>query len=98
LWLKNNGYGNSIILGQAELMRLAFYADSEFIPIPKMSYEDIIRFAKDSKARLLVIDKEATDRLSPNFLAKVTSKDLLPIHVGGIKTSKDPIMVFRILD
>jgi hypothetical protein len=98
LWLKNNGYANSIILGRAELMRLAFYADSEFIPVPKGSYEDIVRFAREKKASLLVVDKKVMDRLSPNFLAKVTSKDLLPIHVGGIKTSKDPIMVFRVLD
>jgi 4-amino-4-deoxy-L-arabinose transferase-like glycosyltransferase len=98
LWLKNNGYANSIILGQAELMRLAFYADSEFIPIPKGSYEDIIKFARKEKASLLVIDKAMMDRLSPSFLGKVTSEDLLPINVGGAKTPKHPIIVFRILD
>jgi hypothetical protein len=38
------------------------------------------------------------DRLSPSFLGKVTSEDLLPINVGGAKTPKHPIIVFRILD
>jgi hypothetical protein len=98
LWLKNNGYANSIILGRAELMRLGFYADSEFIPIPKGSYEEIIRFARERKASLLVVDKEVMDRLSPNFLDKVSSKDMIPIHMAGIKTSKDPIVVFWVLD
>lgn len=98
LWLKNNGYANSIILGRAELMRLAFYADSEFIPIPKGSYEDIIRFARERKASLLVVDKEVMDRLSPNFLDKISSKDMIPIHMAGIKTSKDPIVVFWVFD
>ena len=98
LWLKNNGYANSIILGRAELMRLAFYADSEFIPIPKGSYEDIIRFARERKASLLVADKEVMDRLPPNFLDKVSSKDMIPIPMAGIKTSKDPIVVFWVFD
>ena len=98
LWLKNNGYSNSIILGQDKLARLAFYAESEFIPLPKGTYEDIIRFAKERKASLLVIHKEVMDRLSPNFLGKVTSKDLLPIDITGIKASKYPILVFRIID
>jgi hypothetical protein len=100
LWLKNNGYANSVILGQAELMRLAFYADSKFIPIPKGSNEDIIRFAREKKGSLLVIDKEVMvmDRQSPNFLGKVTSKDLQPIDITGIKASNYPILVFRIID
>ena len=98
LWLKNNGYSNSIILGQDKLARLAFYAESEFIPLPKGTYEDIIRFARERKVSLLVIDKEVMDRLSPKFLGKVTSKDLQPIDITGIKTSKYPILVFRIID
>jgi 4-amino-4-deoxy-L-arabinose transferase-like glycosyltransferase len=97
-WLKNNGYANSMILGRAELMRLAFYADSEFIPIPKGSYENIIKFARERKARLLVIDKEVMDRLSPNFLDKVTTRDLQPIDITGIKTYKYTILVFRIIE
>lgn len=97
-WLKNNGYANSIVLGQAELFRLAFYADSEFIPTPKGTYEDIIRFARERRVNLLVIDKGAMDSLSPHFFDKVSSKDLQPIDITGIKTFKYPILVFRIID
>jgi hypothetical protein len=97
-WLKNNGYANSIILGQAELMRLAFYADSEFIPISKGSYEDIVRFAREKKASLLVVDKKVMDRVSPNFLDKISSEDLLPIYRAGMKSSTGPIMVFQVLE
>jgi hypothetical protein len=98
LWLKNNGHANSIILGRAELMRLAFYADSEFIPIPKGSCEDIIKFARERKGCLLLIDKEVMDKWSPNFLDRVSSRDLKPIFMAGIKTSKDPILVFRVIN
>ena len=98
LWLKNNGYSNSIIFGGDKLARLAFYAESEFIPLPKGTYEDIIRFARERKVSLLVIDKGAMDRLSPHFFEKVTSKDLQPIDITGIKASKYPILVFRIID
>jgi hypothetical protein len=97
-WLKNNGYANSIVLGQAELFRLAFYADSEFIPTPKGTYEDIIRFARERKVSLLVIDKEVMDKWSTNFLREVSSRDLKPINMAGIKASKDSIVVFRVID
>jgi 4-amino-4-deoxy-L-arabinose transferase-like glycosyltransferase len=97
-WLKNNGYASSIILGRAELRRLAFYAESEFIPIPKGSYEDIIRFARKKKVNLLVVDREVMERGSPNFLDEVSSRDLKPIHMAEIKDPKDPLMVFRVLD
>ena len=98
LWLKNNGYVNSIILGQTDLMRLAFYAESEFIPIPKGSCEDIIEFAKKRRANLLVIDKRVMDKWSSNFLDKISSGDLKPINMAGIKTPQDIVMVFLVSD
>ena len=100
--LRDNGYSHSIIMGQQELahdlFRMAFYAESEFIPLPKGTYEDVMRFAKERKARLLVVDKGAMNRLPLHFFDKVSSKDLVPIDITGIKASKYPILVFRIID
>jgi hypothetical protein len=96
LWLKNNGFANSIIVGRADVMRLAFYADSEFIPIPKGSCEDTIRFAKQRKANLLVIDQGMMDQWSVKSLDQMTCEDLKPITMAGIKASKDSVMVLQV--
>jgi hypothetical protein len=96
LWLKNNGFANSIIVGRANVMRLAFYADSEFIPIPKGSCEDTIRFAKQRKANLLVIDQGMMDQWSVKSLDQITCEDLKPITMAGIKASKDSVMVLQV--
>jgi hypothetical protein len=93
LWLKHNRYANSIILGEDEFARLAFYADSEFVPIPKGTYQDIIKFAREKGARLLVVDKKTIDNLSPHFLDKISPTDLESINITG---SKYAIIVFRL--
>ncbi|MFX0195648.1 MAG: ArnT family glycosyltransferase [Candidatus Hodarchaeota archaeon] len=94
LWLKQNGHAHSIIIGQLDFSRLAFYADGEFIQLPRGYYEDVMRFAREKKANLLVINEKTIDRFSPNFLNLVSPKDLQQIYIPGIKTPKYATMVF----
>lgn len=96
LWLKNNGYAHSIIVGRVEFIRLAFYAEGEFIELPKGSYQDITRFARQQKADLLVISEKTIDHLSPGFLEKISPRDLQRIDIPGIKTPKYGTTVFLI--
>ena len=96
LWLRNNGYAHSTILGQHEFARLAFYADGKFIPFLKRSYEDIIRFAREEKVNLLVINKNTIDHLSPHFLDMVSPRDLHQIDMSEVRTDKYAIMVFQV--
>jgi len=96
LWLKNNGYAHSIIVGQNEFNRLAFYAEGEFIDLSKGNYQDIIRFAWEKKARLLVINQKTIDQISPLFLEKIALRDLQRIYIPGIKTPKYATTVFLI--
>jgi 4-amino-4-deoxy-L-arabinose transferase-like glycosyltransferase len=96
LWLRDHGYAHSAIMGEGDFGRLAFYADSEFIELPKGSYQDIIRFAREKKADLLVIDQETIDQFSPLFLEKITPKDLQRINIPDIKTPKYATAVFLI--
>lgn len=97
-WLKNNGYAHSIIVGQEDFDRLAFYADSEFIQLPKGKYEEIIKFARERKANLLIIDKMAIDRLGSHFFDRISPQDLEPIKLTGIRASQNGMMVFRVID
>jgi hypothetical protein len=94
LWLKDHGYAHSIIMGQGEFFRLAFYADGELIELSKGNYQDIIRFAKEKNANLLVINKRTIDHFSPGFLEKISPKDLQRIDIPGIKTPKYATTVF----
>jgi hypothetical protein len=98
LWLKHNGQAHSIIMGQLDFPRLAFYADGDFIQLPRGSYEDIVRFAREKKANLLVINGKTIDRFSPNFLNLVSDRDLQRIYIPGIKTPKYATLVFQVKD
>jgi hypothetical protein len=98
LWLKKNGYAHSVIVGQHEFLRLAFYADGEFIHLSRGSYQDIMRFIREKKADVLVINARTIDRFSPNFLELVSHKDLQRIHIPGIKTPKYATLVFWVKD
>ena len=98
LWLKHNGQAHSIIIGQLDFSRLAFYADGDFIQLPRGSYEDIVRFAREKKAKLLVINGKTIDRFSPNFLNLVSPGDLQRINIPGIKTPKYATLVFRVTE
>lgn len=96
LWLKGHGYASSTIAGQYEFIRLAFYADGEFIEIPKGNYRDIIRFAREKNAKVLVINKKTIDYFSPHFLELVSPRDLQQISIPEIKTPKYATTVFKV--
>jgi hypothetical protein len=96
LWLKNNGYAHSSIAAQGEFTRLVFYADGVFILLPKGTYQDIMRFAREKEANLLVINEKTIDHFSPNFSNSVSSRDLQRIHIRGIKTPQYGTLVFRV--
>jgi 4-amino-4-deoxy-L-arabinose transferase-like glycosyltransferase len=96
LWLRDHGYAHSVIVGQYEFARLAFYADGEFIELSKGSYQDTIRFAREKEGDLLVINQKTIDHLSPGFLEKVSPRDLQRIDIRGIKTPKYTTTVFLV--
>lgn len=98
LWLKHNGHAHSIILGQPDFSRLAFYADGDFIQLSQGSYEDIVRFTREKKGNLLVINGKTIDRFSSNFLDLVSPRDLQRISIPGIKTPKYATLVFRVTE
>ena len=96
LWLRDHGYAHCVIMGQREFARLVFYADGEFVHLPKGSYEDIVRFAREKKVTLLVINKKTIGYISPHFLEEVSPNDLQKIDIPGIKTPKYATTVFLV--
>lgn len=96
VWLREHGYAQSIIVGQYEFTRLAFYADGEFFELPKGSYQEMMKFAKEKEGDLLVLNEKTIDHLSPGFLQKISPRDLQRIDIAGIQTPKYATMVFLI--
>jgi len=97
VWLREHGYAHSIIVGQYEFIRLAFYADGDFFDLPKGSYQKMMKFAKEKEGNLLVLNEKTIDHLSPDFLQKISPRDLQRIDIAGIQTPKYATMVFLII-
>ena len=96
LWLKGHGYAHSTIMAQREFVRLAFYADGEFIDIAEGSYEDIMIFAREINANLLVVNRNTINRLSPHFFDMISPRDLQRITIPSIPTPHYATTVFLI--
>jgi|GEM_PF-6327545 len=95
IWLKDHGFAHSVIAGQREFVRLAFYADSTFISLPKMaSYENVMKFLHERKATLFIINGKTIENFCPDFWQKLSSKELQRIYIKGVKTPKYSTMVF----
>jgi hypothetical protein len=55
IWLKQNGYQGSVIMGPKKFLRLAFYADAKFMEMPD-SWEKAIETIRKDGVRILVVD------------------------------------------
>ena len=70
IWLKENGYGGSAIMGPSRLSRLAFYAEARFIEMPG-SWEKVIESIHQNGVRIVVVDSCATERDYPGLRANL---------------------------
>jgi asparagine N-glycosylation enzyme membrane subunit Stt3 len=82
-WLKNNTPNNAIIMSNSPIE--AFYAERDFIQLPKgiptaadpskLSYEEIIRYAKQKGIRFILINHN-THETNPDFIPSIKGSDL----------------------
>jgi hypothetical protein len=79
LWLKENGYQGSVIMGPKQLLRLAFYADGRFVEMPD-SWEKAIESIRQKEVKIVVIDSCTIERDCPGFLEKHHNTGLSPLH------------------
>ena len=94
IWLKEHGLANTVILGQKEFDRLAFYAGCDFVLLGKGRYKDILRIAKSRGARILVINARSIERFFPDFWEKLSPEDMKRVEIPDIKTPKYATTVF----
>lgn len=79
-YLKASGYSNLKFAGQPEFIRVAFYADSEYVLLPPgKSFEETMKFIKENQVSLLVIDEK-----SIAFYSRDLAKELNPLNFEKI--------------
>jgi hypothetical protein len=67
LWLKENGYQSSVIMGPKQFLRLAFYADGTFLEMPDSS-EKAIESIRKNGVRIVTIDSCTIEQDCPDCL------------------------------
>jgi hypothetical protein len=73
LWLKENGYQGSLVMGPKKFLRLAFYADGRFVEMPN-SREKALESLRENGVRILIVDSCTIEEDCPGFFAN-RSKD-----------------------
>jgi hypothetical protein len=73
LWLKENGYRGSVVMGPKKSLHLAFYADGKFVEMPN-SWEQVMESIRKNGVRILIIDSCTIEQDCPSCLAN-WSKD-----------------------
>jgi len=72
----------------------AFYAELPWIRIPEKNYEEILKVARSTKARYLIIDG-SIEKDSPGFLGKIKEEDL--ILIKDLKDKNRRMVIFEIV-
>jgi len=84
-YLKAKGYSGAIFAGEPGLYRVAFYAGSEFIPLPFVKKEEeLADLMRENKAEFLILDKKTgsasykdiLDNLNASVFTKVDLPEL----------------------
>lgn len=73
-YLKESGYSNLKFAGQPEFIRVAFYADSEYVLLPPgKSFEETMKFIKENRVSLLVVDEKSISLYSGDLAKELNS-------------------------
>jgi hypothetical protein len=92
LWMKKNLPRGFEVMSR--LPQEAFYAELPWIEIPNKSYEEILRVARSSGVKCLVIDEDI-EKGSPDFLRKIKVKDL--ILLKELRRRNQKIAIYEIV-
>jgi len=79
VWLKENGYQGSLIMGPKKFLRVAFYADGTFLEMPN-SLEKVLDFMHRNDVRIIVVDACAVEQDYPDFHARYSQAGLFPLN------------------
>jgi 4-amino-4-deoxy-L-arabinose transferase-like glycosyltransferase len=67
LWLKENGYQGSVVMGPKKFLRLTFYGDGKFVEMPN-SWEKAIESIRNNGVRIVVVDSCTIEQDCPSCI------------------------------
>lgn len=68
IYLKSMGYSGVVFAGEPRLYRIAFYANSEFNPLPSAeTIDELVGFMRENKAKFLILDKKTDNAFYKNI-------------------------------
>ena len=73
IWMKEHGPTNPVIMGQGQLVRIAFYADGTFLQVPRD--QDLFEYAKKNQVNFLAVKEKNIEKTHPGL-----SPSLNPEH------------------
>ncbi|OGW47590.1 MAG: hypothetical protein A2Y66_03350 [Nitrospirae bacterium RBG_13_41_22] len=95
LWLKENGYQGSVIMGSKEFLRLVFYADGKFLEMPD-SWEKVMGSIHQNGVRLVAVDSCSIEEECPGFNVNLSQAGLFPLKVSKGKGGKCSIQIYGV--
>lgn len=98
VYLKRSGYSGLRFAGQPELIRVAFYADSNYVVLPPgRGFEETMEFMRENQVSLLVIDGKTIQSYSKDLMDGLSRLNLEKIRIPPFgKEAKSSIVLYRI--
>lgn len=93
LWLKENGYQGSVVMGPKKFLRLAFYADGRFVEMPD-SWEKAIESIRKNGVRIVVVDSCTIAEDCPGFLENWSRAGLFQVKAFQKEKEKCVIQIY----
>jgi hypothetical protein len=93
LWLGANGYQGSVIMGPESLLRLAFYANARFSPMPD-SWEKVMQSIRESEVKIIVVNSCTIDQDCPGFISNWPQAGLFLLNGPVREKEKCPIQIY----
>ena len=93
IWLKQNGYQGSVIMGPIQLHRLAFYADAKFMEMPD-SWEKAIEGIHKNAVRVVAIDSCTIQEDCPGFLKNLSKAGFSQVKAFKTKGQNCTIEIY----
>jgi hypothetical protein len=95
LWLKENGYQGSVMMGSNKFLRLIFYADGKFIEMPA-SWPSLVCSIQNNKVQVIIVDSCTIDQDCPDFSQNWSRKGLFPLKESKEKGGKCSIQIYGV--
>jgi len=94
-YLKAKGYSGAIFAGEPGLYRVAFYAGSEFIPLPFVKKEEeLADLMRENKAEFLILDKKTGSASYKDILDNLNASVFTKVDLPEFERYKEYTLSF----